>query len=78
MSSTSAYRDTMAHRHSTGKVLFERKPLGEQFIKLKRLQNDSDDGQLTIWKKSLDNSDIDLQIITEFKPPPLIVSHFPL
>ena len=33
-----------------GKVLFERKPLGELFVKPKRLQNDSDDGQLTLWE----------------------------
>ena len=32
-----------------GKVLFERKPLGELFVKTKRPQNDSDDGQLTLW-----------------------------
>ena len=32
-----------------GKVLFERKPLGELFVKPKRPQNDSDDGQLTLW-----------------------------
>lgn len=33
-----------------GKVLFERKPLGELFVKPKRPQNDSDDGQLTLWE----------------------------
>ena len=33
-----------------GKVLFERKPLGELFVKPKRPQNDSDNGQLTLWK----------------------------
>lgn len=32
-----------------GKVLFERKPLGELFVNSKRPQNDSDDGQLTLW-----------------------------
>ena len=32
-----------------GKVLFERKPLGELFVNPKRPQNDSDDGQLTLW-----------------------------
>ena len=31
------------------KVLFERKPLGELFVNPKRPQNDSDDGQLTLW-----------------------------
>jgi hypothetical protein len=31
-----------------GKVLFERKPLGELFVKPKRLLIDSDDGQLTL------------------------------
>ena len=31
-----------------GKVLFERKPLGELFVKPKRPQNDSDNGQLTL------------------------------
>ena len=33
-----------------GKVLFERKPLGELFVKPKRLQNDSYDGQMTLWE----------------------------
>ena len=33
-----------------GKVLFERKPLGELFVKPKRPQNDSDNGQLTLWE----------------------------
>lgn len=33
-----------------GKVLFERKPLGGLFVKPKRHQNDSDDGQLTLWE----------------------------
>ena len=33
-----------------GKVLFERKPLGELFVKPKCPQNDSDDGQLTLWE----------------------------
>lgn len=32
-----------------GKVLFERKPLGELFVKPKRPQKDSDDGRLTLW-----------------------------
>ena len=32
-----------------GKVLFERKPLGELFVKTKRTQNDCDDGQLNLW-----------------------------
>lgn len=32
-----------------GKVLFERKPLGELFVKPKRFLNDSEDGQLTLW-----------------------------
>ena len=32
-----------------GKVLFERKPLGELFVKPKRPQINSDDGQLTLW-----------------------------
>lgn len=31
-----------------GKVLFERKPLGELFVKPKCLQNDFDDGQLIL------------------------------
>ena len=34
-----------------GKVLFERKPLGELFGKPKHPQNDSDNGQLTLWEK---------------------------
>ena len=33
-----------------GKVLFERKPLGELFVKPKNPQNDSDNGQLTLWE----------------------------
>ena len=33
-----------------GKVLFERKPLGELFVKPKRPQNDSDNGQLNLWE----------------------------
>lgn len=33
-----------------GKVLFERKPLDELFVKPKCLQNDSDDSQLTFWE----------------------------
>ena len=32
-----------------GKVLFERKPLGELFVKPKRPQKDSDNGQLSLW-----------------------------
>ena len=32
-----------------GKVLFERKPLGELFIKPKRPMNDSDSDQLNLW-----------------------------
>lgn len=32
-----------------GKVLFERKPLDELFIKLKRPMNDSDSDQLNLW-----------------------------
>lgn len=35
---------------AVGKVLFERKPLGEIFVKPKRPQKDSDFGQLTIWE----------------------------
>lgn len=37
------------NRHAVGKVLFERKPLGELFVKPKRPQKDSVDGQLTLW-----------------------------
>ena len=33
-----------------GKVLFERKPLGDLFVKPKRPQNDSDNGQLNLWE----------------------------
>ena len=33
-----------------GKVLFERKPLGELFVKPKRPQNDYDNSQLTLWE----------------------------
>lgn len=33
-----------------GKVLFERKPLGELFVKPKRPMKYSDDGQLTLWE----------------------------
>ncbi len=33
-----------------GKVLFERKPLGELFVKPKRPMKNSDDGQLTLWE----------------------------
>ena len=33
-----------------GKVLIERKPLGELFVKPKRPQNDSDNSQLTLWE----------------------------
>ena len=33
-----------------GKVLFERRPLGEPFIKPNRPQNDSDGGQLILWE----------------------------
>lgn len=33
-----------------GKVLFERKPLGELFVKTERPMNDSDSGQLTLWE----------------------------
>lgn len=33
-----------------GKVLFEKKPLSELFVKPKRPQNDSDDSQLTLWE----------------------------
>jgi hypothetical protein len=33
-----------------GKVLFERKPLGELFVKPKRPMKDSDDAQLTLWE----------------------------
>lgn len=33
-----------------GKVIFERKPLGELIVKPKCLQNESDDGQLTLWE----------------------------
>ena len=40
-----------------GKVLFERKPLGELFVKPKRQMKDSDDGQLPYGKISLDSSD---------------------
>ena len=36
-----------------GKVLFERKPLGELFVKPKRPMKNSDDGQLTLWGKFL-------------------------
>jgi len=32
------------------KVLFGRKPLGEPFVKPKRPQNDSDNGQLNLWE----------------------------
>ena len=35
---------------AVGKVLFERKSLGELFVKPKRPQNDSDFGQLTLWE----------------------------
>ena len=31
-------------------VLFERKPLGELFVKPKRPMKNSDDGQLTLWE----------------------------
>lgn len=33
-----------------GKVLFERKPLGELFVKPKRPMKNSDDDQLTLWE----------------------------
>ena len=33
-----------------GKVLFERKPLGELFVKPKLPMKDSDNGQLTLWE----------------------------
>jgi hypothetical protein len=33
-----------------GNVLFERKPLGELFVKSKYPLNDSDSGQLTLWE----------------------------
>ena len=35
---------------AVGKVLFERKPLGELFVKPKSLQNYPNDGQLTLWE----------------------------
>jgi hypothetical protein len=39
-----------SNRHAIGKVLFERKPLGELFVKPKHSQNDSDNGQLNLWE----------------------------
>lgn len=33
-----------------GKGLFQRKPLGELFVKPKRPMKKSDDGQLTLWE----------------------------
>jgi hypothetical protein len=39
-------------------TIFERKPLVKLFVKTKRPQDDYDDGLLTLWKISLDSSDI--------------------
>lgn len=39
-----------------GKVIFERKPLGELFVKLKHHMKDPDNDQLTLWEKSLNNN----------------------